>query len=209
MRHWEQYQAKRLALLKSDVVLVEIDPHQHIFPVVVGLPYYQLTEMNLEAAQEGAFPYYVAVSSGRPAPEAPNGWTQVCGFHVNQNIPKVTIPLPRNPDFTFSFQAAFDQTFDDHQPIYEPDYTRLPTNLNTYSERDRREIVALSQSITILRQQGKSLSADSRPIPLLMAPDSDEVSVILGLPTYISGPLKYDTIDRNDQDNPPCVELDL
>jgi len=132
--HHRDYNEKRRLTLQSGVKLVEIDYlHERRSPVF-GVPDYPQGEAN-------AFPYTILVTRPEPAP----GETHVYGFHVDDPIPVIAVPLLDDDTVTVDFGAVYQQTYA-LDPSYSGqyvDYAQEPINMVAYSADDQARIRAV------------------------------------------------------------------
>jgi hypothetical protein len=135
------YREKRLATFKEEIRLIELDYlHERRSPIN-GVPAYP--------KHPKSFPYYIAVTDPRPGLE--KAMTDIYGFGVNEPIPTINIPLSGAEYLTFDFNAPYQRTFESMSHFQDQsDYSRLPVNVEAYSEADRQQIEAvMKQAVAI------------------------------------------------------------
>ncbi|RMF77508.1 MAG: DUF4058 family protein, partial [Chloroflexi bacterium] len=122
--HALTYAIKRSETLKSGINLIELDYlHERRSPIAV-LPSYPDGDAD-------AYPYMILVSN--PHPTIETGQTQLYGFHVDDTLPTISIPLAENDVVTFDFDAVYQTTFFDNRYYGERvvDYATEPVNFET------------------------------------------------------------------------------
>jgi hypothetical protein len=130
--HHGQYIVKRLETLKSGLRLVEVDYLQQTPPVIRVLPSYPVGD-------EGATAYTILVSDPRPTLE--QGTTAVYGFHVDESLPVIPIPLAGADVVNLDFGLVYQQTFERSRFFQMVvDYAQDPVGLNRYQAADRERI---------------------------------------------------------------------
>lgn len=129
---YRQYLRKRDETLKGGMRLVEVDYlHQSRSPVP-NVPDY--TSHNADTT-----PYTIIVSDPRPSLDI--GKTFVYGFHVDDPLPVVTIPLSGNDHINFDFGAVYNYSYNEQRYHYFiVDYAELPEKFDTYSPFDQERI---------------------------------------------------------------------
>ena len=129
--HAQQYQAKRLETLRAGLNLIEIDLLHQTPSVILGVPNYP--------QEAGSFPYSIIVSDPRPSFD--EGKVDFYGFHVDQPVPKIKIPLAGEDTLTFDFGAVYDEVFAGYRLARTlVDYSQLPPGFDRYSPDDQKRI---------------------------------------------------------------------
>ncbi|MBI1279301.1 MAG: DUF4058 family protein [Anaerolineaceae bacterium] len=132
-----QYREKRITALKSGIALVEIDYlHETRSPISNSLSYLD--------REDGATPYMITITN--PRPDLQLGRTQEFGFHVDQAIPTVKIPLKGTDSITVNFQTVYNQTYESIKVFsYRVDYDSLPVGMDNYDATDQKQILAVME----------------------------------------------------------------
>jgi hypothetical protein len=136
--NYPQYRAKRDALLKSGIHLVEIDfLHERRFPVDT-IPSYPQRE-------PGATPYNILVDVA--AKTSDMGESLHYGFFVDTPIPTIPVPLVEQ-SIALDLNVVYNQVFAAN-PAYPAllDYTQPPLAFDTYIPDDQGRIRARMASI--------------------------------------------------------------
>jgi hypothetical protein len=129
-----QYIEKRYAALKSGLRMVEIDYLHETHSPIKGVPSYP--------QQPDSFPYSIVVSD--PNPSLKEGLAKIYGFHVDEPIPTVEIPLLGTDSFSVDFNAVYQLTYRTNTAYgHRVDYAELPPRFETYSAADQERIRAL------------------------------------------------------------------
>jgi len=151
-RDAETYREKRLKVLQSRIVYVEIDYlHESMptFPLIVDY-------RGRKGPAANAHPYRIIVIDPRPEFDAGEAW--INEFDVDQPIPTVIIPLNGEDKLDFDFGIPYVKTFE--EMLYGAeivDYSQLPVNFNHYSEADQVRIVSRILTIIEAAQRGDNL----------------------------------------------------
>lgn len=155
------YRDKRLKILQSGLVFVEIDYlHQSLATFDHLLPYPQNAE---------AHPYRIVVVDPRPSLES--GLAYPHEFDVDDPIPRVKIPLNRSDVLHFDFQAAYNKTFT--ETLYGMqlvDYSQLPLHFEKYSRNDQTHILSRMLVLRNAYQNSQNLESDAVPLPAPLIP---------------------------------------
>ncbi|MEO1663865.1 MAG: DUF4058 family protein [Chloroflexota bacterium] len=134
----ERYREKRLQLLDTGMVFVEIDYLHESAPTFEGSPSYG----RQSPTEDESHAYRIAVIDPRPDLWEAEG--RVAEFDVNTPIPTVSIPLNADDVLAFDFDAPYQKTFEDMLYGLElVDYGELPRHFDHYSEPDRARILSL------------------------------------------------------------------
>jgi Protein of unknown function (DUF4058) len=141
--HHGQYIAKREETLQSGINLVEIDYlHERRSPIPIVRDY--------PKHEPKSYPYVILVN--RPYPSVEEGKTTIFGFHVDDPIPSISIPLADDDSVILDLGAVYNYTFVSNFAfgLRIVDYEKLPKAFETYDAfdqariRTRMEIVAES-----------------------------------------------------------------
>jgi hypothetical protein len=132
------YQTKRVQALQSGVPLIEIDfVHEQLSPLF-GTPNYP--------RDPAAYPYYIAVSD--PRPHWQTGRVKFYGFHVNEPILPIDVPLAHTEQIHLELEAVYQHVFEAGRWYKYVDYSQPPARFDTYSRLDRTRIVqVMAQAI--------------------------------------------------------------
>jgi hypothetical protein len=80
-----------------------------------------------------------------PHPSLQEGRTAVYGFHVDQPLAPITIPLAGSDTIKVDFGAVYNITFSRNRyyGIHLVDYEQLPARFETYTSADQQRIQAI------------------------------------------------------------------
>jgi hypothetical protein len=155
------YRDKRLKVLQSGLVFVEIDYlHQSLATFDHLLPYAQNAE---------AHPYRIVVIDPRPNLET--GLAYPHEFAVDDPIPQVKIPLNGSDVLLFDFHAAYNKTF--NETLYGMqlvDYSQLPSHFEKYSRNDQTRILSRMITLRNAHLNSENLESDAVPLPAPLIP---------------------------------------
>lgn len=151
-----RYRQKRGDAFRSGMALVEIDYLHQSASVSDQVPSYPDGEQK-------AYPYNILITNPRPTLE--EGKLRVYGCHVDDPLPKLTIPLLDTDIVRLDFRAVYNQTFESF-PIYnhQVDYAQLPERFDSYSPDDQQRIQA--RMAAVADAQAKGLDLEQGPFPL-------------------------------------------
>lgn len=152
---YEDYRHKRLKVLQSGLVFVEIDYLHESPPTIAGVTNYRPKDKSLPA-EPGSHPYRIAVSD--PRPDFWDGMAHIHQFDVDDPIPTVSIPLNAGDVLEFDFNRAYQKTFE--EMVYgelEVDYSKFPENFGLYSESDQLRIAARMLAVLEAARRGENL----------------------------------------------------
>jgi Protein of unknown function (DUF4058) len=162
------YQDKRLKLLRSGIVFVELDYLHESPPTFDRLPRYNGSSKQ-SVPELDAHPYRIVVVDPRPVFH--EGTVYPHDFDVDREIPVVDIPLNANDVLKFDFQTAYNKTFS--ETLYGMrlvDYSQLPLNFDRYSRDDQVRILARMLVVMDAARQELDLEAidilPTEPVPL-------------------------------------------
>lgn len=129
---YAQYREKRIATLRSEMILVEMDYLHETPPVVKGVPSYADRE-------SGAYPYNITISD--PTPSFDEGTAKTYAFGIDEPIPMLDIPLLKSDSVTVDFNVVYNRTFGSLGAYSQRvDYEALPHNFESYAENDQKKI---------------------------------------------------------------------
>lgn len=146
----DYYRDKRLKLLQSGMVFVEIDYLHESPPTFDHFPSY--------GGASDAYPYHIVVVDPRPV--FMEGLGYLYHIEVDDPIPVVTIPLNAGEKLEFDFGAAYTKTFE--ETLYGKqfvDYSQLPVNFEHYKRTDQTRILA--RMLAVLKADGEHVDLES------------------------------------------------
>jgi hypothetical protein len=132
----EHYLGKRWQTLQSGVRLVELDYLHESRSPIPKLPSYPDGDPR-------AYPYLILISD--PRPSFREGRMDVYGFHADEPVPIVNIPLSGNDVLPFDFGEAYNYTLS-RTRFYTTraiDYEQLPEHFDAYRTEDQERIKAV------------------------------------------------------------------
>lgn len=148
----ELYRAKRMNIMVSGLVFVEID-YLHESPPTFST----IANYAAERRPSDAHPYRIIVIDPRPHFEA--GRAQVIGFDVDEPLPSVDIPLNGGDALTFDFGVPYRKTFEEGLYGRLVDYKQLPQHFDRYSLPDQTRIVRRMLAVVGASGVGADLEA--------------------------------------------------
>jgi Protein of unknown function (DUF4058) len=169
-RDAETYRAKRLNVMASGLVFVEIDYLHETPATFFTLPNYQPVRGRARHGQ--ASPYHIIVADPRPILE--DGEALVVPFYVDEPIPMVHIPLNAGDSLEFDFDLLYRKTFEEMFYGYNLDYARLPMNFDRYSEADQTRIAA--RMLSVLEAAGDGVDLETGPFPVKSLPLAESLA---------------------------------
>lgn len=171
----DYYQYKRLRLLRSGIVFVELD-YLHESPSTFDrIPIYFARKKSTKDTSSHAY-RIVAID---PRPIFADGMGFSYEFDVDTIIPQtVAIPLNRNDQLKFDFNTPYQRTFEEYFYGWERvDYAQLPLSFDRYSEDDQARIVNRMLAVLKASKEKVDLEANA-PLPV------EEVSLENGLAQF-------------------------
>jgi hypothetical protein len=143
------YREKRLNLLRSGVVFVELDYLHESPPTFIRLPRYRPQD-------EGSYPYRIVVID--PRPDFDLGQAHIHEFDVDAPIPLVTIPLNAGDVLAFDFGIPYQKTYEEMLYGLEwVDYSQLPPNFKRYTPTDQLRILTRMLTVVQAATAGENL----------------------------------------------------
>lgn len=134
--HIENYRYMRFRTYSSGVNIVDVD-YLHETPTIFP----ELTPSYPHKSQ-GAYPYSIAITS------LYLGKVSQYGFHLEDKMPILAIPLLGEDSFLLDFGAAYQTTFEnDRRAHLLLDYEQLPLNFESYMPVDQQKIRAVMARI--------------------------------------------------------------
>jgi Protein of unknown function (DUF4058) len=132
------YFNKRIKIIESGIVFVELDYLHESAPTLSGLPDYR--SKSQDVAEADVHPYRILIVD--PRPNIMEGVVRVKGFDVDERLPALKIGLNANDMLGFDLTGAYHKTLEDALYGLEwVDYRLLPVNFDHYRERDQTRIV--------------------------------------------------------------------
>jgi hypothetical protein len=176
-RDAEIYREKRLKILDSGIVFVEIDYLHETLPTFKGIVDYR--PRKGKPATHDSHPYRIVILD--PRPEVDEGEASLGEFDVDQPVPTIAIPLNAGDMLDFDFGTPYHKTFEEALYGLElVDYTQLPANFHRYSEEDQARIVARMLAVIEAAKRGEDLEK-SIPSPLTPRPLQEGLTLLQAL----------------------------
>jgi hypothetical protein len=159
-RDAQEYFDKRLTVLESGLIFVELD-YLHESPSTLrGLPSYR--PRRGQPGGDRAHAYRIAVID--PRPDLRDGVVRAREFGVDVPIPTVAIPLSSDDSLSFDFGQPYRKTIEETlYGLQLADYGELPMNFDHYSAEDQRRIALRMLATVEAARAGKDL--ESGPFP--------------------------------------------
>jgi len=127
---WLAYREKRQLAVEAGIIFVEIDYLHQTPPVLKSIPAYP---------GDSGYPYRVSVTI--PRPTFAEGMVEIYGWHVNDPIPPIDIPLLGEDRVILDLDALYQTTFRSRRSFAEEiDYAVEPPRMETYSQGDQDQI---------------------------------------------------------------------
>ena len=156
----DYYQQKRLRLLRTGMVFVEVDYLHHSAPTFEGIPRYASPGLK-------GHPYLMVVIDPRPTFE--EGIAYPSYINVDEVLPLVSIPLNAGDHLTFDFGAAYDKTLlETRYAARLVDYAQLPEAFHRYTEADQARILCRMLTLIEAAKRGDDLERDALPLPAVL-----------------------------------------
>jgi hypothetical protein len=155
------YRSKRLKLLHSGIVFVELD-YLHESPPTFDRIARYTGKQQTPFPTPGAHPYRIMVIDPRPV--FSDGRAAHAPFDVDAPIPTVSIPLNRGDVLSFDFNVPYQKTYQELLYGLElVDYSHLPVHFERYSTDDQQRIVERLIAVFKARQDGLDLEMGGFP----------------------------------------------
>ncbi len=159
-RDAQDYIDKRLAVLESGIVFVELDYLHESAPTLPGLPSYRPRRGEPPAAAARAY-RIVAID---PRPSLRDGTIRANQFDVDAAIPTMSIPLSGTDALPFDFGLPYRKTFEETlYGLQLVDYIELPQHFDRYNAADQRRIALRMLAVQEAAMAGRDL--ESGPFP--------------------------------------------
>ncbi len=160
-RDAQDYFDKRLAILESGIVFVEIDYLHESAPTLRGLPSYR--PRHGEPPADAARAYRVVVIDPRPGLR--DGTIHISEFDVDAPIPTVTIPLSGADALPFDFGLPYRKTYEETLYGFQlVDYGELPRHFDRYRAADQRRIALRMLATVEAAAAGRDLETGPFPV---------------------------------------------
>ncbi len=157
-----QYRRKRLGLLRSGVVFIELDYLHESPPTFARIPLYAAWRRK-QVPAANAHPYRIVVVD--PRPTIPVGKAYHYQFDVDEPLPSVAIPLNDEDVLHFDFNTPYHYTLEANLFGLElMDYSQLPDHFNRYSNADQARIAA--RMVAVLQAAHTGIDLESGPFPV-------------------------------------------
>lgn len=155
------YRAKRIAIVESGIVFVEIDYLHESRSALYSIAPYPPHPGSPD--QPASHPYRIAVID--PRPDLDKASAYLSEFDVDMPIPTVTIPLSGNEMLSFDFEVPYRKTFEEMlYGLRLIDYRELPVNFERYSQDDQARIAR--RMLAVLEAHEKGLNLEGEPLPV-------------------------------------------
>ncbi|MEZ4667918.1 MAG: DUF4058 family protein [Anaerolineae bacterium] len=166
-----EYRKKRLKLLHSGIVFVEVDYLNESPPTFDRIPY--------------VHPYRIVVVDPRPI--FIEGLAYPYQLDVDVPIPIVDIPLNADDVLAFDFGEAYNKSLNETRYARRfVDYARLPLNFDRYSGDDQARILNRMIAVLEAAQQGVDLDTLAEPLPIGELPLEAALARVQGLGVAVS-----------------------
>jgi hypothetical protein len=150
-----KYNDKRLELIRSGLVFVEVD-YLHETPST----FWRLPDYTQKSPDAHAYRIVVL----EPRPDFYEGYAYHYPFDVDTQIPKVSISLNAGDVLKFDFGVSYRKTFEEGLYGFEMDYSQLPMNFERYSEADQTRIAR--RMLAVLEAARDGVNLESAPFPV-------------------------------------------
>ncbi len=156
-RDAQDYIDKRLAVLESGIVFVELDYLHESAPTLPGLPSYRPRRGEPPATAARAY-RIVAID---PRPNLRAGTIRANQFDVDAAIPTMSIPLSGTDALPFDFGPPYRKTFE--ETLYGLQlniYVKLPQHFDRYNAADQRRVALRMLAVQEAAMAGRDLTLD-------------------------------------------------
>lgn len=155
------YREKVLKLLRSGIVLIEIDYLHESAPTFPGIPNYRPVE-NGQLLSPNAHSYRIVVID--PRPTLMKGPARLYQFDVDQSLPVVDIPLQGSDVLAFDFGQPYNRTLEESMFGLDVDYRQFPPNFQRYHSADQERIAA--RMVAVLDANVHNVDLETGPFPI-------------------------------------------
>ena len=156
-----QYREKRLQLLESGLVFVELDYLHETPPTFTKFANYAGSGRD-PRPEMGSHPYRIIVIDPRPTFGAGKAYNYE--FDVDDPLPTVEIPLNSDDKLAFDFGLPYRKTLEETLFAYEfVDYSQLPINFERYNAYDQTRIAKRMVAVLQAHHTGLDLEKELMP----------------------------------------------
>lgn len=156
-RDVRDYFNKRIKIIESGLVFIELDYLHESAPTLRDLPDYHAKKDHL--SESAAHPYRILIVD--PRPNIMEGVVRVKEFDVDEIIPRMNIALNGDDILEFDFAPPYHKTLSDALYGLEwVDYSQLPIHFDNYREADQTRIVNRMLTVLQAAASGKNLEAE-------------------------------------------------
>jgi hypothetical protein len=160
----DYYAQKRLRLLHSGIVFVEIDYLHESPPTFSKIPPYRMKGLSSSVTH----PYRIVVLD--PRPSFYDGTAYQHPFDIDDPLPVVDIPLNGDDVLRFDFGLPYQRTVQEQFFTLEHvNYRQLPLHFERYSEADQARIVCRMLAVLKAVREGINLET-AAPLPVELLP---------------------------------------
>lgn len=157
-RDADEYLNKRLKIVESGVVFIEIDYLHESAPTLNGIPDYHIRRNRKPDAN--SYPYRILIVD--PRPDVVAGVIRVSQFGVDDPLPSLSVALRGADMLSIDFAPSYHTTIQDTLYGFElVDYSQLPNNFDRYHQDDQRKIV--NRMIAVLKAYDAGTDLESGP----------------------------------------------
>lgn len=151
----EEYQRKRLKLLQTEAIFVELDYLHQSSSTFDTVPIAGYRRLGFDSDN---YPYRIVLINPHSGAVYTTGETHKHEFCVDEPIPVIEIPLKSGHKFRFDFNTPYHKTIE--ELLYTQlhvDYCCLPVNFNWYRPHDRARIVSRMLNVLERAERGDNL----------------------------------------------------
>jgi hypothetical protein len=160
-RDVRDYFNKRIKVIESGLVFIELDYLHESAPTLRDLPDYHAKQEHL--SESLAHPYRILIVD--PRPTITEGVVRVKEFDVDKPIPTMNIALNGDDVLEFDFGAPYHKTLSDALYGLElVDYGQFPIHFDRYREADQTRIANRMLTVLEAAAAGKNLEVELPPV---------------------------------------------
>ncbi len=160
-RDVRDYFNKRIKIIESGLVFIELDYLHESAPTLRDLPDYHTKKDHL--SESAAHPYRILIVD--PRPNIIEGVVRVKEFDVDEIIPRMNIALNGNDVLEFDFAAPYHKTLTDALYGLEwSDYSEFPVHFDHYREADQTRIANRMLTVLEAANAGQNLEVELPPV---------------------------------------------
>jgi hypothetical protein len=164
----KEYKTKRLALLDTGLIFVELDYLHESEPTLYNIPVYR---RRGQPPNPNAHAYRIIVLNPHPSTE--DGTTHLYEFDVDVPIPEVTLPLTGEDKFLFDFDAPYQKTlFETLYAQEEVNYAEFPKRFKRYNQTDQTRIARRMLAVLEAAHAGIDLETGHLPVKTISLEDA-------------------------------------